>query len=251
MTDATSSGMGEVVLVARQLGFRWGAVAVDLELHRGRITGFLGRNGAGKSTTMKLLAGVIVPSRGSVSVRVDGVDLAASTSQARAQVGWAPEEPAVHPALTVREQLRFAAELRGVRGLAAKNAVNAVMLALDLVAVADATCGTLSKGTRQRVGVAMALLGTPQILLLDEPTAGLDPAQVEALRALLLEKKRAGAAILLSSHIIAEVEAIADDVVAIVDGVTRHHGDRSTLATAVALVSGLALTEKPAAGVAP
>ncbi len=232
----------DAIVAARHLAHRYGGevgvVDVDVTLFAGRITGFLGRNGAGKSTTMKILAGVLVPAGGTATVVVDGVHRAAHTAAARRCVGWSPEEPAVHPALTVAEQLRFAARLRGSRSVAVD--VAEVVNDLDLASVETKLCGSLSKGTRQRVGVAMALLGRPRVLLLDEPTAGLDPAQVQALRALLLRRRGDGAAILLSSHVTAEIEAIADDVTAIQAGRTVHHGDQSTLAAAVALVSGSA-----------
>lgn len=217
----------DVVVQASHVAFRWGVVDVDLALRKGRITGFLGKNGAGKSTTMKLLAGVLVPSSGSVVV--DGV--AADSAVARAKIGWAPEEPAVHPALTVREQMKFAAQLRCV---GAARDVDEALGALDLRSVEMKTCGTLSKGTRQRLGVAMALLGRPTVLLLDEPTSGLDPSQVVNLRALLLRRRDDGVAILLSSHVTAEIAAVADDVTAIRDGRTVHAGSKDTLDIAIA-----------------
>jgi ABC-2 type transport system ATP-binding protein len=229
--------MSDVVVTARGLAFHHGVRDVSLTLQRGRITGFLGRNGAGKSTTLKLLAGALVPVRGSVDVDVDGVAVSAHHARARAVVGYAPEEAGVDPAATVREQLVFAATLRGLRGASAARAVGAVLAALDLHAVETKLCGLLSKGTRQRVGIAQALLGEPRVLLLDEPTAGLDPAQVASLRALLLTKKNAGAAILLSSHVTAEIAAIADDVVAIDDGAVAFAGSVADVDAAVAVVA--------------
>ncbi len=221
----------DVVVDVSHVAYRWGVVDVSLQLRRGRICGFLGKNGAGKSTTMKLLAGVLVPSQGSIVVATAAGSSAAHRASAREMVGWSPEEPAVHPALTVGEQLRFVARLRGKN--AAADVVE-VVTALDLQNVEMKLCGNLSKGTRQRVGVAMALLGRPPVLLLDEPTAGLDPAQVTALRALLLQRRDDGAAILLSSHVTAEIEAVADDVTAINSGRTVHSGDKGTLAAALA-----------------
>ncbi len=224
-------------LVAEQLGFTFaggaGVVDVSLALAPGRITGFLGRNGAGKTTTMRLLAGVLVPQRGRVLLGGASVSSSLSSSSARRQIGFAPEEPPVSPAMTVREQLIFAARLAGKgRG------VDDVVAALDLGASIDRLVGVLSKGTRQRVGTAMALLGAPAVLLLDEPTAGLDPAQVLALRAVLRAVRDGGAAILLSSHVVGEVGALCDDVVTVAAGRTVHAGDISTLDVAIAAAIG-------------
>jgi ABC-2 type transport system ATP-binding protein len=236
---ATDAGAA-VVVTCRGLAHAWGLTpalrGVDLTLRRGRITGFLGRNGAGKSTTMRVLAGALVPDAG--VVLVDGV--LAHAPAARARVGWAPEEPAVAAGLTVREQLQFAGRLRGLAGAALRTAVDSAVASLDLMDVETKLCGALSKGTRQRVGTAMALLGTPAVLLLDEPAAGLDPAQATRLRALLRQLRDGGCAILLSSHVTAELEAVADDVVAIAGGRTVFAGGRDALADAVRAAAGAA-----------
>jgi ABC-2 type transport system ATP-binding protein len=230
----------DVVVTCRGLAHAWGLTpalrGVDLTLRRGRITGFLGRNGAGKSTTMRVLAGALVPDAG--VVLVDGVS--ARAPAARARVGWAPEEPAVAAGLTVLEQLQFAGRLRGLVGAALRAAVTSAIDSLDLTDVEMKLCGALSKGTRQRVGTAMALLGAPAVLLLDEPAAGLDPAQVARLRALLRQLRDGGCAILLSSHVTAELEAVADDVVAIAGGRTVFAGGRDALGDAVRAAAGAA-----------
>jgi ABC-2 type transport system ATP-binding protein len=231
------------VVHCRGVAHAWGAspslVDVNLALVPGRITGFLGRNGAGKSTTMRVLAGVIEPDAGVVTV--GGV--AAHRPAARARVGFAPEEPALASGLTVVEQLRFAGRLRGLRGRPLEDGVAAVIDSLDLTDVKMRLCGALSKGTRQRVGTAMALLGAPAVLLLDEPGAGLDPTQASRLRALLLDRRAQGAAILLSSHVVAELEAVVDDVVVIAGGRTVFAGPRSALAEAVIAAAGSAGTD--------
>lgn len=225
------------VVVADAVGFRFaGGAGVDdvtLSLRAGRITGFLGRNGAGKSTTMRLLAGVLQPQRGSVKV----LGHAATSAAARALVGWAPEEPPLSPALTVREQLRFAAALAARGASHTPRPIDDVVVALDLGASIDRLAGVLSKGTRQRVGTALALVGAPAVILLDEPGAGLDPAQVLALRTVLRAARDDGAAILLSSHVVAEVAALADDVVAIDAGRIVHSGGIATLDVAVAAIT--------------
>jgi ABC-2 type transport system ATP-binding protein len=215
-------------LRATHLGFRFagGAGIDDVTLHAapGRIVGFLGRNGAGKTTTMRVLAGILAAQQGQATL--NGVDV--HLWSARRSIGYAPEEPALLSSLTVREHLEDAARLAD-RG----RTIDDVVAALDLAAVVDRLAGVLSKGTRQRVGTAMALLGTPQALILDEPTAGLDPAQVLALRDVLREARDRGCAVLLSSHVVTEVSAIADDVVAITGGRTVHEGTIETLEAAV------------------
>jgi ABC-2 type transport system ATP-binding protein len=228
--------MSDVLLRAEHVAWQHGADGsgvrdVSLSLARGTITGFLGRNGAGKSTTMRLLAGVLVPRAGLVTL--DGVSLTSSTSAAagaRRRIGWAPEEPPTSPGLTVREHLCVARRLArpGGRG------IDDVVDVLDLGGVVDRLAGALSKGTRQRLGIAMALLGAPDVLLLDEPAAGLDPAQSLALREVLRAEKARGAAILVSSHVVAELGELIDDVVAIRDGVTVFAGPVSDLAAATA-----------------
>ncbi|MBM4279925.1 MAG: ABC transporter ATP-binding protein [Deltaproteobacteria bacterium] len=225
------------VAAARGLRHAWAGssalVDVDVEVCAGRITGFLGRNGAGKSTTLRILAGVVVPDGGTVVVG----GWSAHDPRARAQIGWAPEEPAVADGLTVREQLTFAARLRGLSRREVTAQLGSLLSSLDLTSVEARLCGALSRGTRRRVGLAMALLGQPRVLLLDEPTAGLDPAQVAALRALLLQKRQEGVAILLSSHVVAELEGLIDDVVVLARGRTVCAVDRAALSRAVAAVA--------------
>ncbi len=238
-----TSAAAPPLVVARGLRKAWSGapalVDVDLAVTPGRITGFLGRNGAGKTTTMRILAGVVVAD-GGLAV-VDGK--VAHDPRARALVGWAPEEPAVAAGLTVREQLTFAARLRGLDD--GRAAVQEALESLDLTSVETRICGVLSKGTRQRVGLAMAFLGRPRVLLLDEPTAGLDPAQTAALRDLLARRRAEGAAVLFSTHVTSEVESIADDVVVVASGRTVHTGGRETFATAFAAV---AATSVPGVG---
>ena len=238
--DATVPQTGDVLVQASGVAWSWGegsgngVTRVDMTLHRGRITGFLGRNGAGKTTTIKLLAGVLVSQRGTITV----CGMPSWSSSARARVGWAPEEPPVVAGMSVREHLLTA------RALAAQapgpgRSVDDVVAALDLGAVVGRLAGSLSKGTRQRLGIAMALCGAPDVLLLDEPTAGLDPAQVEGLRQLIRAEAARGTAVLLSSHVTAELAAVADDVVAINAGCTVFVGPIAALdeATRAALAN--------------
>jgi ABC-2 type transport system ATP-binding protein len=208
------------VIEARQLGKRFGGrLAVEdisLRVARGEVVGFLGPNGAGKTTTLRILAGVFPPTSG--QALVDGHDVVREPLAARRRLGYAPERPALHLEMTVTALLDFAAGMKSVGGTRARRA--AVAAALErtrLIDVAGRRIGALSKGVRQRVGLALALVGDPPALLLDEPTAGLDPEQSADTRRLIqaLGRERA---VLVSSHALAEVETTCDRVVIL------HHG---------------------------
>lgn len=196
--------MAEALLVADGLERRFADLrAVDgisFSLGKGEVVGFLGHNGAGKSTTLRLLAGALAPSAGRATVGGHP----ATTLEARRLVGWLPETPPLHPELTVAEQLSFAASLRGC---APATEVPRLLERCGLGELRRRTNATLSKGTRQRVGLAQALAGDPPVLLLDEPTAGLDPTQAAAVRALVRELA-ADHAVLLSTHLVSEVAAV-------------------------------------------
>jgi ABC-2 type transport system ATP-binding protein len=202
------------VIEARQLTKRFGGRTaiedVSFAVARGEVVGFLGPNGAGKTTTLRILAGVFPPTSGRAVV--DGHDLATAPLAARRRLGYAPERPALHLDMTVERQLAFAAALRDVPGAAARRAAAAAVERTDLGDVRDRRIGTLSRGYRQRVGLALALVGDPPALLLDEPMAGLDPAQAAEARQLLRALAPAHA-ILISSHALAEVELVCDRVV--------------------------------------
>src|SRR5262249_24094600 len=156
---------------------------VSFTVERGEIVGFLGPNGAGKSTTMRILCGVFPPTMGRAVVA--GYDVVADSLRARRVIGYFPERVSLYLDMTVREYLRYAAELKGI---AAKQQAADIERALHDCAIADMAhrlIGTLSKGYRQRVGIAQALVGQPRVLILDEPTAGLDPEQVAEMRRLI------------------------------------------------------------------
>lgn len=202
------------ILVAEKLTRRYGArVALedfDLTLARGSLTGLLGVNGAGKSTVLKLLAGVLAPSSG--RVRIDGRDLIEEPRAARALVGYAPESPPLYPELTVAEHLKFCARLRGLAAPAARTACARAIERLELGSVEHRLIAQLSRGFQQRVNLAQAQLHAPPLLLLDEPTAGLDPVQshavMEYIRALSNDH-----AVILSTHQLAEVRGHCAHVV--------------------------------------
>jgi ABC-2 type transport system ATP-binding protein len=177
---------------------------VSFSVGRGEVVGFLGPNGAGKSTTLRILAGFLGATSG--KVRVNGHDIAEASLQARASLGYMPEAAPLYPELRVREYLEFRARLKRVprakRGLSVERALERA----NLRDVSETTIGHLSKGFRQRVGLADALVADPPLLILDEPTAGLDPNQVREVRA-LIQELAADHTVLLSTHILSEVEA--------------------------------------------
>ena len=203
------------MIETRQLAKRFGGRAaiedVSLGVARGEVVGFLGPNGAGKTTTLRILAGVFPPTRG--QALIDGHDVVRAPLAARRRLGYAPERPALHLEMTVAGLLDFAAGMKDVGGARARRAaVEDALARAALVEVAARRIGALSKGVRQRVGLALALVGDPPALLLDEPTAGLDPEQSADMRRLI---RRLGTerAVLVSSHALAEVEALCDRVV--------------------------------------
>jgi ABC-2 type transport system ATP-binding protein len=177
---------------------------VSFRVEPGEVVGFLGPNGAGKSTTLRMLAGFLGPTSG--EVRIAGHDLATEPVEARAKVGYMPETSPLYPEMRVGEYLSFRAELKRVPRAGRKAAVARALADVNIADVEDVVVGHLSKGYRQRVGLADAILGSPPILILDEPTAGLDPNQIRDVRDLIrrLGEERA---ILVSTHILSEVEA--------------------------------------------
>ena len=182
------------------------AALCDVTFHvaRGTVVGFLGPNGAGKSTTLRLLAGFLGATSG--SAKIAGFDIQASPIEARRCLGYMPESSPLYPEMRVREYLRFRAELKGVPRRERKKAVDRALSLANVQEVADVVILHLSKGFRQRVGLADALLADPPLLILDEPTAGLDPNQVRQVRALITQLAE-NHTILLSTHILSEVEA--------------------------------------------
>jgi ABC-2 type transport system ATP-binding protein len=192
-----------------------GPPAVDditFTIREGAIVGFLGPNGAGKTTTMRVLTGFLSPTEG--EIRVAGYDVVREPMKARASIGYLPENIALYPEMRVREYIRYRADLEGVRRADRKARVDDVLERCLISEVADKVNGTLSKGFKQRVGLAGALVHRPPIMILDEPTVGLDPKQIIKIRELIKELGR-DRTVLLSTHILPEVEAVCDEVLII------------------------------------
>jgi len=206
-------------IFARGLTRRFGNhVAVNnitLELRRGEVLGFLGPNGAGKTTTMQMLTGNLAPTDGAVSIC--GIDLLERPSAAKARIGYLPEVPPLYRELTVDEYLRLAARLHRVPRARVPEAVAHVQQRCGLAKVAAKLIGTLSKGYQQRVGIAQAIVHGPDVVILDEPTIGLDPNQIREIRALIRELGGTHS-VVLSTHILPEVEMLCDRVQ------IMHHG---------------------------
>lgn len=199
---------------------------VDLVVPAGQVLGFLGPNGAGKSTTMKLVTGFLEPDEG--SVEICGDDLLSQPLAAKRHVGYLPEGAPAYPDMTVMEYLTFLAEIRGLGGSERKAALDRVFGLVHLEGVANQTIETLSKGFKRRVGLAAALLHDPPVLILDEPTDGLDPNQKHEVRKLIRELG-ARKTIVLSTHILEEVEAVCDRAVIINRGRVEFDGTPAEL----------------------
>ena len=181
----------------------------------GQVYGLLGPNGAGKSTIMNILTGYLAPTGG--EVKVAGFSLPEQAQQAKACVGYLPEQPPLYPEMTVQEYLDFAAELKGVKKAQRREQVQQAARRTGLDQVMPRLIRSLSKGYRQRVGIAQALLGSPQLIILDEPTVGLDPAQVIGIRKLIRELGKTHT-VILSSHILSEVQAVCSQVLILSKG---------------------------------
>lgn len=180
----------------------------------GQVVGFLGPNGAGKTTTLRMLTGYLPPTSGTATIA--GYDIFKDSIKARAQIGYMPENVPLYDDMRVREYLKFRAHLKGLRGTEARQLTTEAIETCGLTHMRKRMIKTLSKGYRQRVGLADALINKPQLLVLDEPTNGLDPNQIRSIRK-LIKKLGEKHTILVSSHILSEVEMIADHIV-IIDG---------------------------------
>lgn len=207
--------MIEVSHLTKQYGKHLAVDDVSFTVADGQICGLLGPNGAGKSTIMNILTGYLSATSGQVTVA--GHPLPEEADAAKACVGYLPEQPPLYPEMTVQEYLTFAAELKGVKKAERKEQVCRAARRTGLEAVLPRLIRSLSKGYKQRVGIAQALLGSPRLIILDEPTVGLDPAQVIEIRKLIRELGRAHT-VILSSHILSEVQAVCQQILILSKG---------------------------------
>jgi len=206
--------MGEQSLIeVENLHRRYGDVhavqGLDFRVRRGEVLGFLGPNGAGKTTTMQMICGVLAPSLG--TVRIGGVDLLEDPIAAKRQLGYLPELPPLYREFTVDEYLRYCAHLHGLRKHAATKAMEEAKARCGLQDTGRRLIGNLSKGYQQRVGIAQAIVHSPAVVVLDEPTVGLDPIQIREIRKLMRELGN-DHGVILSTHILPEVQAVCDRV---------------------------------------
>lgn len=226
MSEQQGPAMIEAVSLAKYYGDFAAIEDVSFSIPQGQVVAFLGPNGAGKSTTMKLLTGYLAPSHG--VARIAGHDMATDRLEASSRLGYLPENGPLYPDMTPRSLLEFFADARGLAAQRKRQRIDAVVELCDLGAVIGKPIGKLSKGYRQRVGMAQVLLHEPDVLILDEPTAGLDPNQIRDVRRTIRTLGQSKT-ILLSTHILQEVEAIAGRVLFITEGRLVYDGSVSGL----------------------
>lgn len=207
--------MIEIDHVTKRYGSHTAVSDLTLTVEPGRIYGFLGPNGAGKSTTMNIMTGCLSATEG--TVRIEGHDIFDEPNEAKSRIGYLPEQPPVYPEMTPREYLRFVARAKGVRGEAFSRQIENALAVTQTQDVQNRLIKNLSKGYRQRVGIAQALLGNPSVVIFDEPTVGLDPLQIIEIRDLIKTLGKTHT-VILSSHILSEVRAVCDQIMIISKG---------------------------------
>ena len=207
--------MIEISHLTKRYGEHLAVSDLSFTVDSGQIYGFLGPNGAGKSTTMNIMTGCLSATEG--SVRIDGHDIFEEPNQAKKLIGYLPEQPPLYMNETPEEYLRFVGEAKGLRGVELERQINEVISQTGIKEVAHRRISALSKGYKQRVGIAQALLGNPKVIILDEPTVGLDPIQIIEIRDLIKELGQTHT-VIFSSHILSEVQAICDQIIMIAKG---------------------------------
>lgn len=199
---------------------------ISFHVEKGQIVGFLGANGAGKTTTMDIICGCLGSDTGSVSV--SGIDVLAEPVLAKKKIGYLPDEPPIHHDMLVKEFIKYVAKVRSVPKNILDERVSEVIEKLSLNSMEDRLIGNLSKGYKQRVGLAQALVHKPEVLVLDEPTEGLDPKQIVQIRELILSLKGEHT-ILFSSHILTEVESLCDKLIIVDQGRVIEQGSYGSI----------------------
>ena len=207
--------MIEVRHLSKNYGEHIAILDLSFVINKGEVVGFLGPNGAGKSTTMKIITGFMAASSG--QVQVCGFDIFENPIEVKKRIGYLPETPPLYSDMLVSEYLKYVAELKQVPGTKIKSYVDSALEKTQLTLVKNRLIQNLSKGFKQRVGIAQALVSQPEVLILDEPTVGLDPKQVTEIRSLIKEL-RGEHTIILSTHILPEVQATCDKVIIINEG---------------------------------
>ncbi len=207
--------MLEVKDLLKRYGDRTVLHHLNFSVEKGEVVGFLGPNGAGKTTTMRILTGFLPPTSG--EVHIAGYDLQSKPIEVKRRIGYLPEQPPLYMDMTVKGYLRFISKLKGIRGDSLADRIDWAMQKCGLQEVQKRVIANLSKGFRQRVGLAQAILNEPELLILDEPTVGLDPRQIREIRSLI--KELAGEhTVILSTHILSEVSMTCEKVMIINEG---------------------------------
>lgn len=195
--------------ISRFYGTQLAVNNVSFDIKKGEVLGFLGPNGAGKSTTMKILSGNLSPSQGEITI--NGYDLLSQSKQAKAHIGYLPEQPPLYKELTVKEFLKFCAQINAIPSASQTAAIDSVLERCGLTQVQHRLIANLSKGYQQRVGIAQAIIHSPAVVILDEPTSGLDPIQIREIRQLIRDVATEHS-VILSTHILPEVQMLCDRV---------------------------------------
>jgi ABC-2 type transport system ATP-binding protein len=216
----------EIKNISKSYGAQRVLCSINQEFDAGRIVGLLGPNGAGKSTLMKIVTGYIATDEG--EVWIDGKQVAVDDVATKRLVGYLPEHNPLYLDMYVREYLSFVAEVYGLKGVARRETVEGVIERTGLTVEANKKIGQLSKGYRQRVGIAAAIIHNPRVLILDEPTTGLDPNQLIEIRQLIKDLGR-DRLVIFSTHIMQEVEQVCDDVIVINKGNVIEQGEKDAL----------------------
>ncbi len=207
--------MIEVKNLVKRYGDHAAVNDISFTVDTGKVVGFLGPNGAGKSTTMNMITGYIAPTEGKVFI--DGIDMSEDPQKAKKNIGYLPEIPPLYPDMRVREYLMFVAEIKGVSKAERGTMVNEILSRTKTIDVSERLIRHLSKGYRQRVGLGGAMMGYPDIIILDEPTVGLDPGQIIEMRELIKDLSK-NHTVLLSSHIMQEISAVCEEIIIINEG---------------------------------